>query len=235
MDVHLASNILCIFLNKCKGKRELCIPNWSEKTNYFCNRFLIFPLQRFASLALAPSYMWLHRLGIRHFRLPKTPGGESVPYTYSVASSYSSLFCSCPPVSASSVPAILILAPMATSLCSSGNGSVSSSPPSTATFYNMEVAWFSLTTFFPLFIRPSVFVPKPLLLIYWFCMWIYFSKKNKWIQACFLSSPNILWTLLFYAWLSERGKNYYYFKHCRPTFPWQDQHELNWNHKHFKM
>lgn len=56
-------------------------------------------------------------------------------------------------------------------------GSVSSSPPSAAMFCNLEVAWFSVTTLFPLFIRPCVLVPKPLLWIYWFYVWCYFNQS----------------------------------------------------------
>lgn len=138
------------------------------------------------------------------------------------------------PVTASRVPAFLILAPMATSLCSSSSGSVSSSPSSVSMFCNLEVAWFSVTTFLScIYLRPCVLVPKVLLGIYWFCMWHCFNQSES--RPDFLCSPNLLWTILFYAWLSERGKNYYYFKHCSPTYPWQEQNKLNWNRKHFKI
>lgn len=158
------SHSMCIF--KWVQREERAMNSKSiRKKQLFLKQVLNIPFQQsFTILTLAPSNMWLHRQWIRQFGLPKTQWGESVPCKYSIPSSYPSLVF-CPLVAASRVPAILIPAPMATSLCSSSNGSISSSLPSTAMFYNMEVAWFYLTTFFPLFIRPSVFVPKPLLWI----------------------------------------------------------------------
>lgn len=120
-----------------------------KKANYFSNGYLIFSLKTFAFLALAPSCMWLCGLEIRQLGFPKIQGDVCI-----------SLFPVCA-VFQVLIPLLFVLvpshclqgtsspypAPMATSLCSNSSGSVSSSPPSAATFCNLEVPWFSVTTF----------------------------------------------------------------------------------------
>lgn len=143
---------ICI-LKLPQRKRELQIPEWSgEKTNYFCDRYLIFCLQNFAFLTLAPSCMWLRGLEIRQLGLPKIQGAVWV-----------SLFPACA-VFQVLIPLLFVVPSHCLqgtsfpypcshgnkSLCSSSSGSVSSSPLSAALFCNLEVAWFSVTTFFPL-------------------------------------------------------------------------------------
>lgn len=117
--------------------------------------------------------------------------------------------------------------------CSHGNKSLSFS--CAATFYNMEVTLFYLTTFFPLFISLSMIVENFQCVCSDSICVSTVEKQNKqknhnWMNSGLLSFPDILWTLLSYTWLSERGKNYYYLKHYPPAYPWQDHHELNWNH-----
>lgn len=119
---------------------------------------------------------------------------------------------------------------MATCLCSSGNGSVSSSPPSAATFYNMEVAWFCLTTFFPLSGHLCLFQNLYCENTDSICDSALGEKMSESRPIFFLS---LALNSSFLSFLSEKAKNYY-FKDCPPTCPWQVQYESNWNHKHLK-
>lgn len=153
----------------------------TKKTNYFCNRYLIFSLQNFAFLALAPSCMWLCRLEIRQFGLPKIQGAVCM-----------SLLPECA-VFQVLISLLFVLVPshclQGTSFrypCSHGNKSLFQQKwlclfisSLCSYFCNLEVALFSLTAFFPLFIRPCGLVPKPLLWIYGFCMWHYFNQSES--------------------------------------------------------
>lgn len=199
-----------------------------KKANYFSNRYLIFSLKTFAFLALAPSCMWLCGLEIRQFGFPKIQGDVCI-----------SLFPVCA-VFQVLIPLLFVLvpshclqgtsspypAPMATSLCSNSSGSVSSSLPSAATFCNLEVPWFSVTTFLSSIYQATCVCSKTsavnILILYVMLL------QPKWMQVCFLSSPNLLWTIHFYAWLSERRKNYNYVKHCPPLPLIHGRSRINW-------